>query len=684
MTRHVWDPLWDGSDDELHARPRNTAVQENKTDEAEIRDAILANEAACTRRAWYDGQPDRDLRKFVVERGIKASTSRIRMSREGMIDAIMAQYMESAMGDAAIGKKEDSKRRAWYGEHSDDQLWQFITKRKPVMPVDPSQSSQSFREDMIDALMVQDKNTQFPFMKLAAELRNKVYSYLLIDPAQHTDVVDKPRINCHPNILAVCRFIQKEAWNVLYANAYVTLDLKFSHLEANLTIDCFQHESSSPSSSRSASPSIESPCRSLLARAKQAARRLRSHQQPALNGQAAPNSQVALHGQSAPNGQLQHMFGNLAQHPLPNQLQQTFGLQLQQAIQAHAHNQVLVAPSVDEPSQTSHDIRRAASNLHNELISKVGHLNICIVIAHRAVLESELRTTEIRQIVTELKDFMAKHAGREQTVCVMFDLLWDNNNGIASSGQYKKNPANKQHIFHDAIKILEPLSQVGEMKDYGHLAACQKMEVIFMVSGDISKEVVEKLEGNKQEVEKKADENKLGPTTLGCLVLTPAQHLQNEIDSRVTESIFRKHWREDTCNHESDNEDGDGQDYTLSPRKKAREDNLWDDDLGKDDDSVHFDSEDDEDSHDDEDKELFKPEDLEDEDYDLDDLIVDATPTGGPLAFHPELEKNREVKEWLKNGGFKSDLNTLREARVLAFEKKNKSGEQGHSVFGNN
>lgn len=632
MSTFEWDHYSDGSDDDLDTRPQTTTTQAptgGKKDtclEGEIYDARRANETACERRTWYEDQSDRDLQQFKVNRGIKMTFSSDKTLREDIIDAIMAQYVDLAVRDAARGREEDSKRRAWYSEQSDNDLWSFITQRNTQLPLN---SSHAFREDMIDALMAQDKQTHFPFMKLPSELRNHVYRYLLVDKAQHTtDVIEKPRISCHPNILAACSYIKKEAWNVLYANAYVTLDLKFYYTSVYFKIDCIKAPARSTSSIRSASPTSTT---------------LRAHTQ----------AYVPAHWQ-------QHL-APIGQHTIASLMQQA----------------PVGPPTVNPPVQSSSDtnVYRAASILHNAILSKVGHVNISIVIANRAVLESEERTTEVRQIVSELKDYMAKHAGREQTVCVTFDLDWKNNGG-GNSEAYKNNPANKGHIFHDAFKMLEPLSEIGEAKDYGHLAGCQKMEVIFMVSEDISKEVVEKLEGKRQEVEKRSEEKKLGPTTLGCLVLTKAQLLQNEIDSRVTESIFKKNWREEKWSYETNDEDRKDHAYTLSPKKKARDDDLWDTDLGKDDESVHFDSDDDE--------ELFDREDLEDDDYDLDELIVDATPAAEPIAFHPELEENREIKEWLKNGGFRSELNNLREARVLALDKKNGPEQQEHSLFGNN
>ncbi|TID14191.1 hypothetical protein E2P81_ATG09070 [Venturia nashicola] len=647
MSTFACDPFWDGPDDELDEQPRITRTEAPMwpSPDDEFCDAIRANEAACERRTWYEDQSDHDIQQFRINRGIEVTLSGDKTLREDTIDAIMTQYMDLAVRDVARGRGEDSKRRAWYSEQSDSDLWQFIKQRNTNLPLDSSQAS---REDMIEALMAQDKNMQFPFMKLPSELRNHIYWYLLVDQAQHaTDIVEKPRISCYPNILAACSYIRKEAWNVLYANAYVTLDLEFYYDGDHFKIDC------SDSSARSTSPTQRERTR-------------------------APRAHVPPHWQQqlAHNGQLHVLPNNLAQL-FNNHFQQTGTILMQQAL--------VGPPPIDQPVQASSDtaILRAASRLHNEVISKVGHVNINIVIANRAVLESGERTTEVRQIVTELKDFMAKHAGREQTVCVTFDLDWKYNGG-ESSEAYKKNPANKQHILHDAFKILEPFSQIEETKDYGHLAGCQQTEVIFMVSEDISKEVVEKLEGRKQEVAKKSEEKKLGPTTLGCLVLTKAQVLQNEIDSRVTESIFKKYWREDLFSHEPNSEDRKDHTYTLSPKKQAREVDLWDTELGKDDDSVHFDSDDDEEMQDDDDEELFDPEDLEDDDYDLDDLIVDATPAAEPIAFHPELEENREIKEWLKNGGFRSELNNLREARVLALDTKKGSEQQSHSVFGNN
>lgn len=649
-----WDPYWDGSDDGLDTRPRTTTIQDHDSEtedahtEEEICDAIRANEAACDRRAWYDAQSGRDLRQFIVERGIDAP-GKILRSKGSMIDAIMAQYTETALREAARGREEDAKRRAWYGEQSDVDLWQFITKRNIALPFN-SGSSQAPEEVMIDALMAQDKKMQFPFMKLPAELRNRIYFHLLVDPAQQTDVVEKPRIKCYPNILAVCSYIRREASNVLYANAHVTLDLKFYYANAYFKVDC-----------------IRPPAR-----------------------KASPT--VSTRGQRAQ----QALFDNPAHFTLGNQVQvqvqQMSNHHVQQILGNQSHQAPIgpPPPTVDPPVQstTEADVRRAASILHNEIISQVGRVTIHIAICHRVVLESYERTTEVRQIVTELKDYMAKHAGRQQNVCVTFDLEWASTGGGTRGGSseaYKKNPTNKQHIFNDAFKMLEPFSQIGESKDYGHLAGCQKMEVTFMVSNDIDEEVVEKLEGKKQEVEKQCEEKKLGPTTIGCLVRTQAQVLQKEIDSRVTESIFKRHWREDTWSHEPDNEDCENHAYTLSPKKKAGEDNLWDADLGKDDDSVQFDSDGDEVMQDDEDGELFNPEDLEDEDYDLDDLIVDATPAAEPIAFHPDLEENREIKEWLKNGGFRSELNNIREARVLALDQKIGSSEQQeHSLFGNN
>lgn len=660
MSTFAWDPTWDGSDDELDTRPRTTTIQPSTggpSPEGEICDAIRANEAACERRAWYEDQSDRDLQQFKVDREIQVPVSSNKKLREDIIDAIMAQYVDLAIRDAARGREEEHKRRAWYSEQPDSDLWQFVIQRSTEMPLN---SSQAFREDMIDALVAQDKKKHFPFMKLPSELRNHIYWYLLVDQFQHnTDVVEKPRITCYPNILATCSYIRKEAWNVLYANAYVTLDIKFYFSTAHFKIDCIQPQA------RSASPT----------RATQRVRTQapQAHLPPQWQ-QLATNGQLPPTGQPISNGHLQVSFGNPTPQLSISHVQHTAGNYIQHTTTTVMPQAHVGPPPVDPPVQSISETEacRAASILHNEVISKVGHVNISIVIANRAVLESEERTTEVRQIITELRDYIAKHAGRQQSVCVTFDLNWKNIGG-ASCEAYKKNPANKQHIFHDAFKMLEPLSQIGAAKDYGHLAGCQKMEVIFMVAEDISKEVVEKLEGRKQEAEKRSEEKKLGPATLECLVLTKAQLLQIEIDSRVTESIFKKHWREDAWSDGPKDQDHKDHSYTLSPKKEARDDDLWDADLGKDDDSAHFDSDDDEVMQDDGDEELFDPEDLEDEDYNLDDLIVDATPAAEPIAFHPELEENREIKEWLKNGGFRSELNNLREARVLALDKTNGS-----------
>lgn len=661
----AWDPSWDDSDELDAGRPWTTAYDDSDADsttgvidtEEDIGDAILANELACQRRAWYEIQNDHDLQQFIVKRGIEVPTSGVKTLREDMIGTIMAQLMERAARDATLRKKEDFKRRAWYGKQSDDVLSKFISKRRIELPFNSSTISKG---EYIDALMARDKEMRFTFEDLPPELRNRIYSYVLIDQGQQAaDVDEKPRISCYPNILAVSKNITKEAWNVLYSNAYVTLDLKFYRAGSmdEFKIDCIDPPTRSASSTKGTQPRRRSRARRASA--------TRILQQPLSINQI----QVQMQGQIWQT------------NPLNNQVQATPMGQFTYG--NHIQHAPINPSAFDPPTQHSSDtsVRRDVSILHNEIICKVGHVNIRITIAQRAVLESEERTTEIRQIVTELKDYMAKHAGREQTVSVTFDLKWDKHAfGGQTSDVYKKDPANKQHIFNDAIKILEPLSQVGEMKDYGHLAACQKMEVIFIVPGDIGREIAEKLEGKKQEVEKKTEEKKLSPTTLGCLVLTPAQLLQNEIDSRVTESIFKRHWREDTWS----NEDEDHA-YTLSPKKKLRDDNLWDADAGKDDDSAHFDTDDNEDMQDDDGEELFSPEDLEDEDYDLNDLIVDATPGAEPSAFHPDVA-NREVQEWLNNGGFRSELNNLREARVLALDKKKEpgSGQQGQSLFGNN
>lgn len=499
--------------------------------------------------------------------------------------------------------------RAWYNLQHHSDLKQFIIQRKTkiMLSGDPMLTSHLHkilkwmsRDDLVDALIAQDKAMQIPFFRLPAELRNKVYTILLVDPCQHTDIIDKPRINCYPSILGVCKKINKEAWNVLYANAFTTLNLTFSSTSADdrFDIDCIRP--------------IDSP----------------------------------FHG-----------------NPFSSFAEEAFGSSTTSAFRTRRRR----------PS--SYPI----TSLYNPIIKKVGNVNIRITIATRSAWE---QVDHIQQVVSDLKDYMAANNGQKQHIRILFDLMWEGDVLTPSSEAYKRNPHNKKHIITVATQIMTPFTEFGNAKKYAHLLACQNTEVEFMVADDIPVESVEALDGMRKNSNEELEKEIL---KTDYLYETAEQMSQREIIGQVTEKIIKKHWREDQWGAGSDDEDDKA--YMLSPKKKVCNDtNLWDDDeMGKDDDSVHFDSDEEEEMEDDDGNELpFDLDDVEDEDFVLDDLIQETAPAK-TIEFHPDIMEDREIKEWIKNGGFDSEENKLRDARVAYYDppKKGKEDNKTKELFGN-
>jgi hypothetical protein len=467
-----------------------------------------------------------------------------------------------------IAKRDSEERgmrpgRKWYDRQEYTDLMKFAIRRNMFVAgvlLTRSQDGPS-QEELVDALTAEDKARKFNFMELPAELRNKVYSHLLIDPCQqNVETIEKPRIGCHPTILAVCKEINKEAKNVLYANNYISLHLTFNR----------------------------------------------------------PLSRVGSSDVS------KDVF------------------------------------SIDCIS--NRDSRNFASAvLHNSIITKVRNVNIHIILAYREALED--RAKEIKQIMSELKDYMAANTGREQKLRITFDLIWAAHSWGEDSGTYKLNDDNKRFIIHEAIEIMKPFTEFVKAKQFAHLLACEKTEVEFFVTHDIDKEVVNAL-NDMQQCNEAEMETRVRMQDV--FYQSAEAKVEYYATGEVTEKLIKKYRSEAHWAFDRDDEDHA---YQLSPEKKSVATKFLDDDeMGKDDDSVAFESDDDEEMGEDDDIDAADFNDSEDEEYDLQDLIKESKPDT-TIKFHPLVMEDREIKEWAKNGGFRSELNRLRDARIARFAK---------------
>jgi hypothetical protein len=452
--------------------------------------------------------------------------------------------------------------REWYCSQSYFNLNQFCLNRKialfPPGCVPSSRRDTPSKNELVNALTAQDKAMRFKFMELPAEIRNQVYSHLLIDPRQNVNTVEKLRPRCQTTILAVSKAINKEATPMLYANNHISLNLKFEPVttagieQDQFSIDCINH------------------------------------------------------------------YGG---------------------------------DYCDDFS--------ARSVLHKPNITKVRCVNIHIIIAGRYVLEE--RATTIKQTVAELKNYMAAHTGREQTLRITFDLDFNASPTSLGSGseQYKK--INRLFIAEEAIAIMKPFTEFVEAKQYAHLPGCQTTKVEFFVGCGINFEVVATLSGIQQSIEAEvAKEHK----RRDYLLQTVEQLVHRDAMGRGTEKIIKKSWREDRWGVEDDKA------YLFSLKTNSQDIGIPDDDdeMGKDDDSVTFESDDEQ--HEEDDADFEEDLQVDDGDFNLEDFIEKPN-SDDRIDFSKDIMEDKEVEKWIENGGFgvggKNEIDRVRQARLERF-----------------
>lgn len=435
--------------------------------------------------------------------------------------------------------------RDWYMVYSYSDLKRFVLNRRLVLDAPGLVPSvvlvnQMTRRQLINTLLAADKNLSFKFMMLPAELRNQVYSHLLIDSSQHVSAAWKLRPRCHPNILATNKAINLEATKMLYETNHISLFLMFHLGRSEFSIDCITHH-------------IE--------------------------------------------------------------------LEDRNAYYIKEYGQGYSATDV----------------LHKPLITKVRHVNIHITIAEIGVLEVlEVNADIVKKTISELKDYMAMHSGREQNLHITFDVAWPrpSEGSIPISAQLYKH-ASRGFIATQAIEIMKPFTEFTKARRYAHLPGCQKTTVDFSVGTGIDEAIITTLDSMRQKVENEVEKEHKGRDYLHHTV---DELVEQENIGRGTEKIIKKSWREteDDAEGEAEAED-EAEDEAYFPSPNMSSSSFSDDDeIGKDDDSVTFDSDSNEQDYPDlEDLDL-------DEDYHLDDLI-EKSDLADPIEVHPSVMDSRNT-----------------------------------------